>query len=217
MVELQFNCKIKGIQSDGGGEFKPLTKFLAPLGYSSVHKGNKCLSADGHIYISKDVQFHEVRFPYPELFPSSSTPVTSTTSASWFPSASPPIPTFNIPPLQHVSPTASSQPSSSIAESHIAENPPSSIPTQPISPIVSNAGSPSSPMHHSAFSDLAEANTISPSSNSPDTASSLNYVPIPPIHPLNIHPMLTRAKNGIIQPRVNPTLLLTHMEPTSIK
>lgn len=259
MVELQFNCKIKGIQSDGGGEFKPLTKFLAPLGithrfscpythhqngiverkhchivetglallahsklpfkywdhsfvtaaylinrlpsaslqnkspysilmnksldysslrafgcscfpflrpytshklsfrsqkciflgYSSVHKGYKCLSADGHIYISKDVQFHEARFPYPELFPSSSTLVTSTTSASWFPSASPPIPTFNIPPLQHVSPTASSQPSSSTAESHIAENPPSSIPTQPISPIVSNAGSPSSPMHHS--------------------------------------------------------------------
>lgn len=29
--------------------------------------------------------------------------------------------------------------------------------------------------------------------------------------------MQTRAKSGIVKPRLNPTLLLTHMEPTSIK
>lgn len=32
MVELQFNCKIKGVQSDGGGEFRPFTKYLTELG-----------------------------------------------------------------------------------------------------------------------------------------------------------------------------------------
>lgn len=30
MVELQFNCKIK--TADGGGEFRPLTEYLANLG-----------------------------------------------------------------------------------------------------------------------------------------------------------------------------------------
>lgn len=29
--------------------------------------------------------------------------------------------------------------------------------------------------------------------------------------------MLTRGKNGIVQPRLQPTLLLTHLEPTSHK
>lgn len=33
MVELQFNHKIKGAQSDGGGEFKPFTKYLTELGF----------------------------------------------------------------------------------------------------------------------------------------------------------------------------------------
>jgi hypothetical protein len=29
--------------------------------------------------------------------------------------------------------------------------------------------------------------------------------------------MSTRAKNGIVQPRLHPTLLLTHIEPTTYK
>ncbi|CAJ2627800.1 unnamed protein product [Trifolium pratense] len=32
MVELQFNCKIKQVQTNGGGEFRPLTQHLANLG-----------------------------------------------------------------------------------------------------------------------------------------------------------------------------------------
>jgi histone deacetylase 1/2 len=32
MVELQFNCKIKNVQTDGGGEFRPLTQHLTKLG-----------------------------------------------------------------------------------------------------------------------------------------------------------------------------------------
>jgi histone deacetylase 1/2 len=36
MVELQFNCKIKTVQTDGGGEFRPFTKYLTELGV--VHR-----------------------------------------------------------------------------------------------------------------------------------------------------------------------------------
>lgn len=36
MVELQFSCKIKVVQSDGGGEFLPFTRFVTDLGI--LHK-----------------------------------------------------------------------------------------------------------------------------------------------------------------------------------
>ncbi|CAI8590799.1 unnamed protein product, partial [Vicia faba] len=38
------------------------------LGYSNSHKGYKCLSPSGKLYISKDVLFNESRFSYLELF-----------------------------------------------------------------------------------------------------------------------------------------------------
>ncbi|MCH82167.1 retrovirus-related Pol polyprotein from transposon TNT 1-94, partial [Trifolium medium] len=43
------------------------------LGISPQHKGHKCLDANGRIYISKDVVFHESQFPYTNLFPVKST------------------------------------------------------------------------------------------------------------------------------------------------
>jgi histone deacetylase 1/2 len=41
------------------------------LGYSNTHKGYKCLSPTGRVYISKDVLFNECRFPYKSLFSTS--------------------------------------------------------------------------------------------------------------------------------------------------
>jgi len=38
------------------------------LGYSTSHKGYKCMSSSGRIYISKDVIFNESKFPYADLF-----------------------------------------------------------------------------------------------------------------------------------------------------
>lgn len=39
------------------------------LGYSANHKGYKCLSTAGRLYISDTVSFDETDFPYPKLFP----------------------------------------------------------------------------------------------------------------------------------------------------
>lgn len=44
----------------------------------------------------------------------------------------------------------------------------------------------------------------------PSSASSSHF-------PHNVHPMVTGSKNGIIKPRLHPTLLLTHLESTSVK
>ncbi|KAI5415497.1 hypothetical protein KIW84_040791 [Lathyrus oleraceus] len=41
--------------------------------------------------------------------------------------------------------------------------------------------------------------------------------PAPKIHPLNTHPTLTRAEDGIVQPRLHLTLLVTHVEPATYK
>lgn len=40
------------------------------LGLSPLHKGHKCMSSSGRIYISKDVIFNELKFPYQSLFQS---------------------------------------------------------------------------------------------------------------------------------------------------
>ena len=45
------------------------------MGYSSSHKGYKCLSSSGRIYISKDFLFNELRFPILTCFPLLLTPL----------------------------------------------------------------------------------------------------------------------------------------------
>ncbi|XP_050897224.1 flocculation protein FLO11 [Lathyrus oleraceus] len=190
MVELQFNCKIKGVQSDGG-----------------------------------DVLFHESKFPYSTLFPSSSsnsTASSSPTSSSWFMPAVSSSPF----PLHHIDPTPSpylpsTPPANSTADSSSSHSPSNPLVTPDLS------SSPTTPSFTSnispglILSDLAEASTISTPS-SPDTTSTTKSTSVPPnpsqsvINPHNVHAMQTRAKSVITQPRLNPTLLLTHVEPTSI-
>lgn len=60
------------------------------LGVSPSHKGHKCLAPNGRIYISKDVTFNESKFPFPYLFPTTSSQLS--TSSPSFPAAIPLIP-----------------------------------------------------------------------------------------------------------------------------
>ncbi|GAU30708.1 hypothetical protein TSUD_39320 [Trifolium subterraneum] len=52
------------------------------LGISPQHKGHKCLDAQGKIYVSKDVIFHESNFPFTTLVPSASSSQVDPSNAS---------------------------------------------------------------------------------------------------------------------------------------
>lgn len=204
------------------------------LGYSPSHKGYKCLDSTGRLYISKDVLFNERRFPYEELFTCHQPSTTSDTSSSFttFPIIKPP--TNN---------TSSTTDDSSLPSSLPSGSTPTHITSAHLSP--HHTTSSYSPSHHASHDNNlppgpifnpTPITTISPSSSgvisSPSQSHSNNTVsqhnepasgPSPPhapphcIHPNNIHTMATRGKRGIVQQRIQPTLLLTHLEPTSYK
>ena len=148
------------------------------LGYSSSHKGYRCLSPSGHIFISKDVLFNESRFPYPILF----------TTAPYDPT-----------PIKDAS--LSSLPLDTSSASTPSYLPTSTLPTSPTPTILSPA-SAISPQSH----------TISQSASGSSFSS---FSPVIP--PINQHPMQTRSRPCIVLPRLNPTLLLMHTEPKSVK
>jgi histone deacetylase 1/2 len=113
------------------------------LGYSNTHKGYKCLSPTGKIYISKDVLFNETSFPYPTLFSDSDNTLPSTTQD--IPLSNLPINTHNI--QQNITPSPAPinietnvSPTSiiSITETNTTKNLPTSSSTQ-IRPVNSHS------------------------------------------------------------------------------
>uniref|UniRef100_A0A151UG14 Retrovirus-related Pol polyprotein from transposon TNT 1-94 n=1 Tax=Cajanus cajan TaxID=3821 RepID=A0A151UG14_CAJCA len=164
------------------------------LGYSTSHKGYKCLAADGRLYISKDVIFNEAKFPYKTLFTSSPTHSSQNTIEV-------PLTVTNSPPI-----TALPASSSNIHEPH-------SISSSASSPnIVSESLTPATQSNLPNITSSQSPNTLSDSNPTPPAPASHAI-----IHPHNTHPMVTRAKDGIVKPRLQPTLLLTHTEPKTTR
>lgn len=77
------------------------------MGYSTSHKGYKCLSPSGRVYISKDVIFNESKFPYGDLFESSSPSSQSNSSLTL----------HYFPPIPIIQPSTNPQPSSDFVQS----------------------------------------------------------------------------------------------------
>lgn len=66
------------------------------LGYSNKHKGYKCISQDGRVYISRHVKFDECSFPFSNTHSNSSHHISAESSTSFLPipSLSQPLPCF---------------------------------------------------------------------------------------------------------------------------
>jgi histone deacetylase 1/2 len=319
MVELQFNAKIKTVQTDGGGEFRPFTKFLTNfgiihrltcphthhqnglverkhrhlvetgltllsqaniplkywdhafitaaylinrmptptlqnnspyfkllnkqpdykalkifgcacfpflrpyhntklayrsqecifLGYSSSYKGYKCLSSDGHIYVSKDVLFNEQKFPYPQLFKDKTSTSPSHTNSDPISHVPLHLPNqvLNPAPITIVHSTTSSDPTTSLLPS-----PQSINNTDPVTPMPMPLSD--SDNSYSDNSNIQTSNASQHIFSSPSFVSSLesNHEQVTVSKPSQSHSMVTRSKS-----RNQPTLLLTHAEPTTVK
>ena len=189
------------------------------LGYSTSHKGYKCLSPNGKLYVSKDVIFNELKYPYNDLFPPLSNSVTSSKS-DFLPTAHIPLvspsPNEPTPSSQHVETNSTSirvDPSISLNTKFLnSQNIPSCSPLSNVEPnFVNNE-------HSNIIFDLNKdpselCNTSSSQSHIVTSSSSLNHV----LPSQNVHLMQTRSKYGIHQPRLHPSLFLAHCEPNTVK
>jgi histone deacetylase 1/2 len=162
------------------------------LGPSPHHKGHKCLSHEGKVYVYKDVVFNELEFPYTQLFSKSSDSDTSQSFSTWSTIIPTPPPT---------STTAS--PPCDLVDSHTLAD--QSSPTS-LSPQCADVLALASPQ---SLAITPSSPTISPPAiPSPQWASKRAIV-----KPANTHPMVTRCKTGNLKPKV----LLAHSEPISVK
>ena len=168
---------------------QPRSQECLFLGYSLSHKGYKCMAEDGRMYISKDVIFDELTFPFPRLFGEPDS-VSSTTAA--VSSSHQTLTVLSIPPTGVTPPTL--------------DNP---TPAEQVDNDSSPAISTSVGTNSVSDTDSQPAPAPAPTVAAP--------TPAVLVRPDSNHPMCTQAKAGVVKPRLQPTLLLAHAEPRSTK
>lgn len=158
------------------------------LGYSEAHKGYKCLSPHGRIYITRHVIFNEHEFPSVSGFLNTRQPeqfVTLHTPHTW----------FNLPSgLITLDSRSGLSPISAESSSSVPAASPSSSSSDRCHSVVSPSllGSPVSV-------DSVIPNDAPSSAN--EAMSSPSVLPTAPAPVVSVHPMITRAKDGIFKPR----------------
>lgn len=172
------------------------------LGVSPQHKGHKCLSKGGRIYISKDVIFNEDHFPYVSLFQSPSL-VTSIPTSTY--SSSILIVSGQIRPCPQGGPSLIIQHESVVSslESRVNSPPADHCQSMPLSATSAAESVPAELMLAAPPNDPA----VEPVPAEPMPAAPPNNPPS------NTHHMITRSKTGSLKPRV----FLAHTEPSTVK
>lgn len=155
------------------------------LGYSPHHKGYKCLSPNGRLYISRDVKFNELYFPYSSDFVSTSC---HTSSPIILPSALPPV--VNGQYAQLLTPCANSSSELVLDAGTSSHSSPSNTTTSTDAPAVIPA-SPSSFVP--VFPSLSQSTT-------PTTTATSS-----PVTPIS-NTILTDPQSSLPQPKPKPKL-----------
>ena len=184
---------------------------------STSHKGYKCLSPNGKLYVSKDVIFNELKYPFNDLFPPLFNSVTSSKS-DFLPTAHIPLVSSSLNELSHSSQHAETNSTSVSVDPSRSLNIEFPNSQNVTSSSLSNAEPNSVTDEHSnTVSDLHRnpSELSSTSSSQPHTVSSpsSNFV----LPSQNVHPMQTRSKSGIHQSRLHSSLFLAHCEPKTVK
>ena len=153
------------------------------------------MSPFGRIYISKDVLFNELRFPYFDLFPLS---LNSTKSLDSYFSL---IPNLSRPCVATIPLTNSG---------FVPLIPPGFSPLPTHSPITIVSLPPTSTSTSISAEHRNSEFTTIPTSTSDSITPSTSL-------PINTHLMQTRSKSCIHNPRLHPSLFLTHFKPKTVK
>lgn len=186
------------------------------IGYSPKHKGYKCLSSQGHVYISRHVIFDEFSFPYAISESAVSSSIQPTYVSSSVPSSqlpSPPlVPSFHTPTHEPL-PTNAYVETVAVVQDPDADDVASPVPSSISSTHASDANfsSDSSSTRYMLSGTLPGSpgfNVITPTSSDVPAVQSASVPPAPVAHP-----MLTRGKHGIRKPKV----LLSVVEPSSVR
>ena len=170
------------------------------LGYSSLHKGYRCMNSSGRIYLARSVKFNETEFPYESMFQ---------TNASQ--SSLPVLQSPGLYPIPSLPQTATQSP--------INREPSTSPLINPVSSSRESPGASPSMSNVSVTPSSSPAPLMSTSPNIPQQIPISDIcieLPIPPV-PNNTHPMQTRSKHGIFKPKALLSVALHELEPLSFK
>lgn len=170
-------------------KIQPRSVHCVFLGYSDIHKGYKCLHKDtGRLYISRDVVFNEVDYPF-------SVPPIPSPSSSW--------PTF-ISSFHHTNEGATDSAISSCRPIASLQN-----------PVASLDGAGSSSTSDNQLSLTSEHRALDPSlpthQTDPLLSTCLDSAAVVPTHP-----MVTRTRDNSRRPKTYPDFVTRHPLPLGL-
>ncbi|KAB2595380.1 hypothetical protein D8674_030830 [Pyrus ussuriensis x Pyrus communis] len=197
----------------------PTTIKCVFLGYASQYKGYICFDVSRHkYYISRHVVFNELEFPYKALL--------SQKHQSYLPASSSIISHSSFIPTLDTILVSSSSARPLSDHTYTVSATPESVPLASISPAGSQPQLPSQSITAgpTVSSTLPVASLHVPVDSIGSTFSPEPLPVVLPIAPINLHPMQTRSKSGIVKRKALLAALeassevdLSVIEPTSYK